>query len=73
MKTDIFANRHIGISDSDLPKMLEKIGVGTLDELIDKTIPKQIRLKKPLDLPPAMTEREFSEHITQMAVGIQKL
>ena len=67
MKTDIFANRHIGISDSDLPKMLEKIGVGTLDELIDKTIPKQIRLKKPLDLPPAMTEREFSEHITQMA------
>lgn len=36
MKTDIFANRHIGISDSDLPKMLEKIGVGTLDELIDK-------------------------------------
>ena len=67
MKTDVFANRHIGIADSDLPKMLEKIGVGTLDELIDKTIPKQIRLKKPLDLPPAMTEREFAEHITQMA------
>lgn len=67
MKTDVFANRHIGITDSDLPEMLEKIGVGTLDELIDKTIPKQIRLKKPLDLPPAMTEREFAEHITQMA------
>lgn len=67
MKTDVFANRHIGITDSDLPEMLEKIGVGTLDELIDKTIPKQIRLKNPLNLPPAMTEREFAEHIAQMA------
>ena len=26
MKTDVFANRHIGITDSDLPRMLGKCG-----------------------------------------------
>ena len=67
MKTDVFANRHIGITDSDLPRMLGKIGVKTIDELIDKVIPKGIRLKQPLDLPPAMTEREFAGHIARIA------
>ena len=52
MKTDVFANRHIGITENDLPKMLERIGVKTLDGLIDKTIPEKIRLKAPLDLLP---------------------
>lgn len=67
MKTDVFANRHIGITESDLPQMLERIGVKTVEELIDKVIPKEIRLKQPLDLPPAMTERAFAEHIAQLA------
>ena len=67
MKTDVFANRHIGITENDLPKMLERIGVKTLDELIDKTIPEKIRLKAPLNLPPAMTERKFAEHIGKLA------
>ena len=67
MKTNVFANRHIGITDSDLPQMLGKIGVKTIDELIDKVIPKGIRLKHPLDLPSAMTEREFAGHIAQLA------
>lgn len=47
--------------------MLERIGVKTLDELIDKTIPEKIRLKAPLNLPPAMTERKFAEHIGKLA------
>ena len=68
MKTNVFANRHIGITDADLPHMLETIGVSSLDELIDRTIPRQIRLKQPLDLPSAMTEREFVEHIIKMAL-----
>lgn len=67
MKTNVFANRHIGITDSDLPQMLGKIGVKTIDELINKVIPKGIRLKHPLDLPSAMTEREFAGHIAQLA------
>lgn len=67
MKTTTFANRHIGIGEKELPLMLEKIGVKSLDELIDKTIPANIRLKEPLKLGPAMTEREFATHIGQLA------
>ena len=67
MKTDLLSYRHIGINDSDLPEMLEKIGVKSLDELIDKTIPANIRLKKPLNLPEPMTERAFAEHISAIA------
>lgn len=67
MKTTTFANRHIGIGEEELPLMLKKIGVNSLDELIDKTIPANIRLKEPLKLPPAMTEREFATHIGQLA------
>ncbi|WP_308763016.1 aminomethyl-transferring glycine dehydrogenase [uncultured Bacteroides sp.] len=67
MKTTTFANRHIGIGDKELSLMLEKIGVKSLDELIGKTIPANIRLKEPLKLAPAMTEREFATHIGQLA------
>ena len=72
MKTDSFASRHIGVSEKDIEVMLRKIGVSTLDELIDKTIPANIRLKEPLALPPAMTEYEFSKHIAELA-GQNKL
>lgn len=67
MKTDVFANRHIGIHETDLPEMLEKIGVKSLDELINKTIPSKIRLKAPLALNPPMTERAFMEHMAVLA------
>ena len=67
MKNDLLACRHIGISEKDEEKMLRKIGVGSLDELIDKTIPANIRLKEPLALPAPMTEYEFGQHITRLA------
>ena len=56
MKTDLLACRHIGVNKADAEVMLRKIGVASLDELIDKTIPANIRLKAPLALPSAMTE-----------------
>ena len=71
MKTDLFENRHIGINETDLPEMLEKIGVKSLDELIQKTIPEKIRLKAPLALAPAMTEHEFAVHIAKLAAKNQ--
>jgi len=67
MKNDLLANRHIGISKKDEEQMLRKIGVSSLDELIDKTIPANIRLKEPLALPEAMTEYEFGQHIAALA------
>ncbi|MCI1682053.1 MAG: aminomethyl-transferring glycine dehydrogenase [Bacteroides sp.] len=67
MKSDLLACRHIGISKKDEEQMLQKIGVGSLDELIDRTIPTNIRLKEPLKLPEALTEYEFGKHIAQLA------
>ncbi len=66
MSSDIFANRHIGPREHELPKMLEMIGVGSLDELIDKAVPGSIRLEKPLSLPKAMSEFEYLEHIRKI-------
>ena len=67
MDTTKFVNRHVGITAEDLPDMLKTVGVNTLDELIDQTIPVNIRLKQPLNLPEPMTEREFAEHINELA------
>ena len=67
MDTNKFVNRHVGISAEDIPSMLQAIGVKSVDELIDQTIPSDIRLKEPLNLPEPMTEREFAEHISELA------
>ena len=67
MNTNNFVNRHVGITAEDIPAMLQTIGVQSVDELIDQTIPANIRLQAPLDLPEAMTEREFAEHIAELA------
>ena len=63
MKTDAFALRHIGPREHDVTHMLKTIGADSLDQLIDETIPSDIRLKADLDLEPAMTEYEFANHI----------
>ena len=63
MNTDSFASRHIGPRDSDVPSMLKTIGASSIEELIDQTIPKDIRLKADLDLDPEMSEHEFLNHI----------
>jgi glycine dehydrogenase len=63
MSTDKFVYRHNGPRAEELPVMLKAIGVGSLDELIDKTVPQSIRLEKTLKLPAAMTEYEYLNHI----------
>jgi glycine dehydrogenase len=67
MKGFSFADRHIGINDKEIEIMLRKVGVKSIEELIDKTIPANIRLPKPLDLPSPMNEVEFSRHINELA------
>ena len=59
MASDKFVNRHNGPRDHELPQMFKTIGVKSLDELIDKTVPASLRLGKPLQLPPAMSEFEY--------------
>jgi len=62
-----FADRHIGVNKKEAEKMLAGIGVSSLKQLIDETIPQNIRLKQVLELPATMTEREYSEHIAELA------
>lgn len=67
MNTDSFALRHIGPRESDLPEMLETVGVSSMDQLIYETVPDDILLKKPLNLETAMSEQEYLEHITELS------
>ena len=55
MKTDSFANRHLGPNENDVKEMLKTIGVESIDKLIFNTIPSHIELKKPLNLPAPMS------------------
>jgi glycine dehydrogenase len=66
MQSDKFVQRHNGPRDHELPQMLETIGVNSLDQLIEKTVPKSIMLKKALRLPKAMSEFEYLDHIRSL-------
>ena len=67
MKNNSFIYRHIGPNEKETNEMLQQIGVSSIDELIYQTIPDNIRLKKDLNLPPAMTEIEYAEHILNLS------
>ena len=64
---DDFASRHIGPTRQDVDAMLEVIGVPTLEDLLDRTVPASIRHDEPLALCPALTEREAVETLRAMA------
>jgi glycine dehydrogenase len=62
-----FQYRHIAPNAADTAQMLKTVGVSSLDELIAQTIPARIRLKKPLDLPPAKSEFDYLNALKQTA------
>ncbi|MBL7919046.1 MAG: aminomethyl-transferring glycine dehydrogenase [Bacteroidia bacterium] len=63
MTTDKFASRHNGPRKNEIKEMLAKIGVSSVDELINQTVPANIRLKKPLNIAPAMSEFQYTKHL----------
>src|SRR3954471_4017474 len=62
-----FQERHIGPADNDLPGMLETIGVSSLDELINETVPENIRLKHELNIGAPQTEYEYLQVLKEKA------
>jgi glycine dehydrogenase len=62
-----FAERHIGTRKEDLAAMLSVIGVNSLDELIDKIVPSNIRLKQPLQTGAPMSESDFLTELKGIA------
>ena len=67
MKTDSFVVRHIGPRKNEVNEMIKTIGVSSIEELIDKTIPSDIRLAANLNLPKALSEYEYITHIQELA------
>ena len=62
-----FVHRHIGPSPAHVQKMLETVGVSSIDELIEQTVPNTIRQRAPLDLGPALSETEVLQKLRGMA------
>ena len=62
-----FEHRHIAPNEQDTALMLETIGVNSIDELIEQTVPPQIRLKNPLNLPAAKSEFDYLNDLKLVA------
>ena len=61
-----FADRHIGSNNLDKTNMLDYVGSKSIEELISETIPENIRLKKEMNLEPALSEQEYLSHIEKL-------
>nr|MBC7614317.1 aminomethyl-transferring glycine dehydrogenase [Pseudopedobacter sp.] len=64
---EAFEHRHIAPNDKDTLAMLKMVGVSSIDELIEQTVPANIRLKKAMDLPAAKSEYEYLKDLRQTA------
>lgn len=62
-----FEPRHLGNSEEEVSQMLKFIGVNSLDELIDQTIPDAIRMRTELDIADGLSEHEYLRHIKLVA------
>jgi len=64
---DTFPRRHLGSGPFDIERMLEVLGVDSLDALIDETVPPHIRLPQPLHLDPPRSESEVLAELRSLA------
>jgi glycine dehydrogenase len=66
-----FIPRHIGPTDADIERMLKVLGLGSMDELIDRTIPSGIQLDRLLDIDGIPTEQLALAKLKEMAAKNQ--
>lgn len=59
-------NAYLPNTENEVAAMLARIGAQSIDELFSH-IPAELRMKRPLDIPPAMTEVELTRHMNQLA------
>ncbi len=62
-----FIKRHIGPNTEDTKKMLDTVGVKSIDELIEKTVPNIIRSKKAMQIPEGLSEFEMLQSLKSIA------
>ncbi|MCW2801939.1 MAG: glycine dehydrogenase [Propionibacteriaceae bacterium] len=65
--TDPFVTRHLGPEPDERDKMLAALGLGSLDELVDSSMPRSIRMSEPLRLPPALSEADTLVRLRELA------
>lgn len=63
MNTESFSRRHIGPRESDIKLMLKTVNASSIDELIEDTIPENIRLKNALELEDPLSESDYLMHL----------
>ncbi|MCX8106120.1 MAG: aminomethyl-transferring glycine dehydrogenase [Ignavibacterium album] len=64
---DKFEHRHIGPSFDELNQMAVECGAKSVDDLIDQTVPKNIRLKKQLNIGKPLSEFEYLKKLRELA------
>ncbi len=62
-----FDRRHIGPNATEIEKMLSVLGLSSMEELVDRAVPKAIRSRQPLQLPPAKTESQVLSQLKAIA------
>lgn len=67
MKVNYLKQRHIGLSEQDEQKMLKVIGAESVEQLIAETMPEDILLKEPIELPEPLTEQQMLDSLTASA------
>ena len=69
--TDRFVDRHIGPGADDVQKMLKFLGLSSLEDLVDATVPRSIQLKNTtkskLKLPEALSEHEALRELKKIS------
>ena len=63
-----FITRHIGPDEHQAKQMLKTIGEPDLDTLVSKTVPPAIRMQHELNLPSAMSEHQYLQHIKEVSM-----
>lgn len=71
MHNQNFIYRHNGPRKEDVEKMLKIMGINSLDQLIDETVPKGIRLPAPLKTGDGMSEYEYLNHVRRLSAQNQ--
>ena len=62
-----FAKRHIGPNEQEKVEMLKTIGVSSLEELINQTVPASIRLKQPVKVGGPVSEFQYLNELKETA------
>ncbi|MBO9592698.1 MAG: aminomethyl-transferring glycine dehydrogenase [Niabella sp.] len=63
-----FLRRHIGPDEKETAKMLTQTGLGSLEALMEQTVPPGIRMQDALDIPKPMSENEYLRHIKNVSL-----